>query len=286
MDNNSNSTVSLKDNIAYTEVGAKNFSTIKNQNFVKYGFLVTTIITILFNMLSGLGVINGSTTKQVSDTFSTSLTPVGFTFSIWAVIYLGLMVIGFMQLLGKIELSKKGQFLYIGSCLVNCAWIITWHFYQPFISCVLLLVLTMLNAFVYLELKKSSKGAMRLFVTSIYLIYLGWTIVASIINITIVLKYNINLSFGLTPEIWAVIVLYIAMFLNFYLVLKELNPTTAIVLLWATFGIGYQQNDKLLIGGLGSLYTSLIFLSVQALREYYLDRKAKGKIGNIIQIID
>jgi translocator protein len=262
-----------------------NFQFLQNYKLKKWGFLGFTTLTTAINALSILLPLNGKTTKSISDMYSTILTPAGWTFAIWSVIYICLFIIGILVATNLITFSSKGLLFYIFSSLLNCIWIFLWHFLLPIYSMIALILIVICNAFVYLELKKSSQGALRLGVTSAYLIYLGWTIVACIINITVVLKYFTAFSLGFNVGTTGITVLCIAMALNVFLAIREMNPTMSLVLLWATFGIADNQTDKFLLAGLGSIYTVLILFSVQAVREYYLDRKAKGKEGGLVRIL-
>ena len=45
------------------------------------------ILTLVVNTLGGLGIINDMSQSDVSNKYFTLITPAGFTFSIWSVIY-------------------------------------------------------------------------------------------------------------------------------------------------------------------------------------------------------
>lgn len=253
---------------------------ILNNLFIKrYGFLLATVVTVAINGLATFAQIGGLSVKEVSDKFFTILTPASYTFSIWSVIYTSLFIIGVLIATGNVKISSKGLALYILGSLTNCAWIFLWQFLQPAPSMVLLFLLVVCNTLVYFDLKKANEGALRLGITSAYMIYLGWSIVASVINLTVFLKYFIGFNGEfLDVGIWAVIVLYAALAINVIIAIKEQNPTTALVLLWATAGIANTQDNKILLGGVGSMYTVLVLISVQAIREYYLHRKIKIQV--------
>ena len=50
------------------------------------------LLTLLINTLGAYGFINGSSQKEVSDTYQTLITPSPATFSIWGVIYTLLLI--------------------------------------------------------------------------------------------------------------------------------------------------------------------------------------------------
>ncbi|MBE9601900.1 carboxypeptidase-like regulatory domain-containing protein [Pedobacter sp. MC2016-24] len=62
------------------------------------------IITIAVNYLSNTGALNGNTMKTVSDQYFNYFTPAGYAFSIWGLIYVGL--IGFVFYTGRSAFKK------------------------------------------------------------------------------------------------------------------------------------------------------------------------------------
>ena len=105
------------------------------------------IATIVMNYLSNTGVFNGNDNKTVSDKYFNLFTPAGYAFSIWGVIYLGLL--GFVFYTGR-GLFKKhvddSMLLKIGwwfviSCLANSVWLVFWLYELPAISALIMLVI-------------------------------------------------------------------------------------------------------------------------------------------------
>lgn len=69
------------------------YKNIKNPESTKWAdypqrisLLVMFIVTVIFNVLTSTGVI-GKTQKELSDKYMTLITPPGYAFSIWGVIY-------------------------------------------------------------------------------------------------------------------------------------------------------------------------------------------------------
>lgn len=61
-------------------------------NFVAYIFMVT------LNALSITLPLGGMTTEQLSDKYDNPFTPIGFTFSIWSIIYTLLLIFSIIPL--------------------------------------------------------------------------------------------------------------------------------------------------------------------------------------------
>jgi translocator protein len=238
-------------------------------------FFLLTLVTILINGLAVGLPINGISTAEVSNKFFTLLTPAGFTFSIWSVIYLGLLVIGVLIALEKINLTKKGFWLYLSATLVNCAWIFAWHYTLILIAGILLLALAILNYLVFREFRRQTVNLVRNLVTSLYLIYLGWSVVATIINFTILFQYLVPIDAGANAGNIAVIVVMVATFLNLLFSYFIKNPTTSIVLIWALNGIRSAQSTLILDTTIWIAMLILALDSVMIIGLQFIPKKPK-----------
>ena len=70
-------------------------------------WLLSTIFMIVMNTLAVMLPLNGLTTKELSDTLSTLITPAGFTFAIWSLIYLALIALTIAILTKKVQLPDR-----------------------------------------------------------------------------------------------------------------------------------------------------------------------------------
>lgn len=61
--------------------------------------LAATIGTIVFNSLAAMGRVGGVTPAEISAKYQTMITPAGYAFSIWSLIYVGLIAFSIYQLL-------------------------------------------------------------------------------------------------------------------------------------------------------------------------------------------
>ena len=83
--------------------------------------LAAFILLVLFNAVVGsTAFIGGQTTAEVSSKYETLVTPAGFTFAIWGVIYgmLGVFVIGQFLKLGRWEVFVDRSGFYLCLALV------------------------------------------------------------------------------------------------------------------------------------------------------------------------
>src|SRR3990172_10942580 len=94
---------------------------------------ITLIATIVVNGLANALPINGQNTGEISDRFDVYFVPAGYVFSIWGLIYLGLIVFAFYQALpvqqDNPRLNRISS-LFALSCLANISWLFLWHYEQ------------------------------------------------------------------------------------------------------------------------------------------------------------
>ena len=93
--------------------------------------VIGVVATIVVNALANALPINGLQTGEVSDQFPVYFVPAGYVFSIWGLIYLGLIAFAVFQALpGQRENSRLRSIggLFAVASLANIAWIFAWHY--------------------------------------------------------------------------------------------------------------------------------------------------------------
>ena len=98
-----------------------------NSDLLKWLNLVGFVTVVAVNsIVAATGLIGGKTTAQVSDAYPTLVTPAGYVFSIWSVIYVLLGVFAIAQALprdyARVYREKIG-WLFVLSCIFNIAWL-------------------------------------------------------------------------------------------------------------------------------------------------------------------
>ena len=106
-------------------------------------------------------------------------------------------------------------------------------------------MITLLSAllFVYLGLeigKIYTARAERWFVQLHFSIYLGWITVATIANVSDLLDFVKWGQFGISDEIWMVIILVVVAVIGWAMSLRRRDIAYLAVLLWALAGIGIK----------------------------------------------
>lgn len=210
--------------------------------------LVAVAATIIVNGLATALPINGQTTGEISDSFDVFFVPAGYVFSIWGLIYVGLIAYAIYQLLPaqaeNRELISIGN-IFILSSLANMVWIVLWHYEFFPLSVVVMLVLLVCLILIYLRLdigRAQVSAGMRWFVHLPFSIYLGWITVATVANITALLDYWDWSGWGIGPEMWTVIMLAIATAVGGLMSFTRGDIAYALVLVWAFAGIAIKHS--------------------------------------------
>jgi hypothetical protein len=196
------------------------------------------------NYLANALPINGLNTGEVSALFPNYFVPAGYTFSIWGVIYLLLLVFIVYQSRGWVGDYTDANWIYtIGNlffytCLFNATWIIAWHFLQPLLAfgLMLLLLYTLIRIYIRLESADSTSPAPKL-VKIAFSTYLAWISVATIANATAVLVYYNWIPPVLSPAQWAGTMILVAALLGIYFIWKKGDYIFGLVIIWALAGI-------------------------------------------------
>ena len=205
--------------------------------------LVFLLATLAINTLGAIGIINGLSQKQISDMYVTLITPGPATFSIWSVIY-SLLLISMIVMIAKKndayfqKATEELSTLFRVSCLLNIAWIIAFSYVLVEISSLFILGFVVTLALLGIKLLKIREGRRWLLPLSFGL-YSGWLFIATVVNFAaalVKLKWN---GFGLSPEVWAIIMLSIAILLLIAVLLKLRNAVFPLPVAWAYLGI-YQ----------------------------------------------
>jgi len=89
---------------------------------------ITFIFTLFINYLGGSGDYFGNSVGDISDDFTTLITPAGYAFSIWGLIYLALVAYLIFQWFGYFKKQNQTSLLpsgiwFIVANLSNALWI-------------------------------------------------------------------------------------------------------------------------------------------------------------------
>ncbi|MBS3783551.1 MAG: tryptophan-rich sensory protein [Anaerolineae bacterium] len=209
--------------------------------------------TIALNGLANALPLNGLTTGEISDRFDVYFVPAGYVFSIWGLIYLALVAFAVYQALPSQRDSprlRRVGYLFALSCVANVAWLFFWHYEVFPLTIVAMVALLLLLIAVYVRLgigRSTVPAAERWLVRLPFSIYLGWVTVATIANATSLLDYLNWSGWGISPEIWTVIMLIAATGITAAVTFTRGDIAYGLVIVWAFAGIAVKHADTRMV---------------------------------------
>jgi benzodiazapine receptor len=176
------------------------------------------------------------------------VTPAGYVFSIWGLIYVLLLVFVVFQALPSQRekpFLKQINVLFVLSGFFNVLWLFLWHYDQIVLSVALMFALLATLIAVYLRLgigKSEVSWKEKISVHLPFSVYLGWITIASIANVAAALVSIEWNGFGLANETWAVLVIAVALLITLAVIATRKDIAYSLVIVWALVGIAVNQS--------------------------------------------
>ncbi|MCX7792070.1 MAG: tryptophan-rich sensory protein [Chloroflexaceae bacterium] len=230
--------------------------------------------TISANVLANTLPLNGQTTGEVAARFPLPIIPAGYAFSIWGVIYSGLIGYAVYQALPRQrdnERLRRIAWPFVASCAANVAWLLLWHYNRYGLT--LGAMAGLLLALVTIDLRLGrARGPWveQLLVRLPFSIYLGWISVATIINVAVTLY---DAGWEGTPasrEAWTAGLLSLGAALGATMGVARGDPAFPAVIAWAFSGVATKQAGTPLVAPMAwaAAAASLAVAPIALLRAY------------------
>jgi benzodiazapine receptor len=205
--------------------------------------MLATLATVAFNVLAAAGYINNVTPAEISARYPTVITPAGYAFSIWSLIYLGLFAFSIYQMLPSKLMRFRGvRTLYIASCVLNCAWIYFWH--NGYIGlCVFIIaglaffLVLIVSKFVVVESMIEA-----LICKTTFGLYAGWVTVAAIVNLFVYLRSIDNPA--AVSQTFGIVAVIAATGAAVAVTWRYTNYLFPVAVAWALTAIAVEQSGK------------------------------------------
>ena len=203
------------------------------------------------NIISVVLPLNGHTPGEIADSFHTLFEPAAYVFSIWGLIYLGLLAFAVYQLLPSQWNNPRIRAtdgLFAATCLANAGWLFAWHFGSYVLSMVAILVLLFALSAIYLFQRgrecreiapRWTDGAL---VLAPFSLYLAWTCVSTIANAATLLPEAVGGAMGISAAGWAVIFSFLTALLSVFMSLRHREIVFPAVVVWALAGEIIRQS--------------------------------------------
>lgn len=201
-------------------------------------FAATVICNVSFELLR----LGGTTSAEVSNQVFAWFTPAGYAFSIWTLIYLAL---GVWLISITRNYLKEGprtyaqEALFSASCVLNIAWLATFHFEHVGAALVVILLLWGALAALYAAERQAKAPLSRMAPTSLYL---GWISVASIANAANLATRAIG-EVPALGEVSTVALAVVVLLAGYAMSRMADDKVFPLVVIWATVAVGVHLMD-------------------------------------------
>jgi hypothetical protein len=146
----------------------------------------------------------------------------------------------------------KIEWLFAVSCVLNVLWIVCWHYEKLPLSLIVMLGLLITLIYINILTKDLPLGIIK----ASFGIYLGWICIATIANVTALLVHYNWKGFGISEEIWTIIMISTGALISAVALYRLNNPFMGLSVIWAFTGIALKrQND----------YRSIVITAIIAL---------------------
>lgn len=209
------------------------------------------VVVLLVNYLSSAGIFLSNTQQEISDKYINLLAPIGFTFSIWGVIYAGMAVTIFYELKKQMDehyleiYSMQIKPLFAQWMVLNVLWIISWSEEWLLLSFILIAayartLLKLMKIISQNKLLRSKNWILKYPVG----LHTGWIVFATFANLT---TYAVSIGIDGTGKFavwWTMILMIIAVGVGVYLYAMYGNEALMLPIIWGIFGIAIKHQNS------------------------------------------
>ena len=207
---------------------------------------------------------------------ATLIAPAAPAFSVWSVIYLGLIVYAVWQLLpgqSSAERHRRLGYWIAASLVLNAFWILSIQFDLLPLSVPIIVVLlaVLVQAFLQAIAYPPTSVADGIITDATIGLYLGWVCVATAANVTALLVASGFTGWGLAPELWSVVVVAVAAAVGVVLAVVSrgrISPalTLAWGLTWVAVGRLAGEPASLVTGIAASVAVAIVLIVTIVIR--------------------
>jgi hypothetical protein len=210
-----------------------------------YLSILFTLAVLVVNAAANILPINGVNTGEISASYPTGFTPAGWVFSIWALIYAGLVAFSVFAARRRNATASRIRHIepaYWLSCVANALWIFMWHYGYILASLILMLVILGCLIFIYVRLRSTppSSWAERICVDATFSLYFGWITTAVLANLAAWFFAIKTWPFALPMDDWALLTVVTATAIYTAMGVKTRDVIYTLVFGWASLGIVLQ----------------------------------------------
>lgn len=236
--------------------------------------IISLLIAIFVNYFVNAKQAGTPSISEISARYDTLLTPAGYAFGIWGLIYLGLIIFAVYQSISLFNKKYDNNYVsdigwwFVLANLANAVWVVAFTNNQIGLSVliIILLLFSLLKIVFNTNMERwDAPGSIIGFLWWPISLYFGWIVVATIVNIAAWLTSTGWDGAPLSPDSWAIIILIIAGIIFVYMTWNRNMREAANVGVWGIIAIGVKnwgEND--LVAYSSIIVAIIIFISASA----------------------
>ncbi len=211
------------------------------------------IMLIMYGLTVG-GMMGPNPVGTTGTDTNPLIVPEGYAFSIWGVIYTGLIVFPIYQWfrtpIGNHEIWHKIHRWYSLNVVCNGLWLVCasydWLWLTVGIIIIMLVSLVMIN--LYLKQLQSDDGLQNYWLEKFtFSIYFAWITLATALNISSALAFYGWRGFGISEVNWTIIIMIIAAAIAGHIAYHKRDRAYAGVVVWAFLAIALRHSGSIMV---------------------------------------
>jgi hypothetical protein len=237
---------------------------------LQVGNIAAFIVAIAINALANTTIIGGNTTAQISNMYPTLITPAGYVFAIWGLIYTLLAAFVVYQALPS-QRNKEFQTqisgFFILSCVFNVVWIFLWGSNLVVASLVPIFGLLFSLMAIYLRLRIGKTAASmkeKACVQLPFSVYFGWITVAAAANVAAALSSVGWVKWTADDAVWGILAGVILLAVTLTVLAARKDVSYGLVAVWAFVGIAVNQSEVPTIVYAAYSYAAILAVAIAA----------------------
>ena len=236
---------------------------------------ILNLLTVLLAVWAGYYVNSGANgtadMKTMSDKYANLLTPAGYAFSIWGLVYLGLFIFaiyqasGFFSKKGNSDVAAKTGIWFILANLCNAAWVFAFSYDQIGLT-VLIMTILFISLLRIVQIHNMERWDAQFWTIALLWwpvsLYFGWINVAIIANIACYLTALGWTGAPFNPEVLAIMILIVATTIFITIIWKRNMREYATVGVWGIVAIGINNLESHpTVAWAGFMLAAIIFVN-------------------------
>ena len=239
--------------------------------------ILSLLIAIVINYAVGSNSMNTASIGEVSARYENLLTPAGYAFGIWGLIYISLLAFVVFQARDWIKKDSSSDFVlkigwwFVVSNFANAAWIFAFSTDRIGLSVILILLLLfcLIKITVNLNMEKWDAPVRKIVLVWWPIsIYFGWVTVATVANTSLYLTKLGWDGSPLTPQSWAIIMILIVGGILLAMIQRRNMREYALAGVWGIIALAVQNWDANSLVSYVAIGVSLAVIVASSLHAY------------------